>query len=319
MFHTTKIENKKTAKVKYIDRERQKAIEIRNKIFRDPGNGLFFGKEREFVLSEPELNLWEGIRQDAKDYFLKNGVAWWSGNGEPSGHLLSSQIACLNHMYPLRQRKDCTDIILQNISGSISESLFADSGLIEFEKTGKEPLGNESSNQRGANSTSIDSFMLGKKHNGDNVLILIEWKYTESYTSKPLLISNSGKNRYEVYKKLLERSDCPIKTEVFEDLFYEPYYQLMRQTLLAWTMTENNEYGAVDWLHLHIIPEKNKELRKRITSKNLKGKTLEESWKLQLKNPEKYIVISPEQFLEPITGLQDTKSLIDYLTNRYWK
>jgi hypothetical protein len=118
---------------------------------------------------------------------------------------------------------------------------------------------------------------------------------------------------------LLERPDCPIKTTDFKDLFYEPYYQLMRQTLLGWTMTENKEYGAVDWLHLHIIPKENKELRERITSKNLQGKTLEESWKLQLKNPEKYIMISPEKFLEPITDLQDTKSLIDYLTNRYWK
>ena len=109
--------------MKYIDRERQKATEIRDNIFRDPGNGLFFGKEREFVLSEPELNLWEGIRQDTKDYFIKNGIVWRSGNGEPTGHLLSSQIACLNHLYPLRQRKDCTDRILQNISDSISETL----------------------------------------------------------------------------------------------------------------------------------------------------------------------------------------------------
>jgi hypothetical protein len=48
--------------MKYIDKERQKAVKIRNRIFKDPGNGLFFGKEREFVLFEPDLNLWEGIR-----------------------------------------------------------------------------------------------------------------------------------------------------------------------------------------------------------------------------------------------------------------
>jgi hypothetical protein len=305
--------------MKYIDRERQKAVEIRDKIFRDPGNGIFFGKEREFVLSEPELNLWEGIRQDAKEYFLKNGISWWSGNDEPTGHLLSSQVACLNHLYPLRQRKDCTDIILQSITDSIIESVIVDSGYIEFEKTGQNPLGKEQSTQRGANSTSIDSFMIGKNQKGEKILILIEWKYTESYAPNSLLISESGKNRLEVYNELLERPDCPIKTEDFKDLFYEPYYQLMRQTLLGWTMTENKEYGAVDWLHLHVIPSENKELRERITSKNLKGTTLEESWKLQLKKPEKYIVVTPEQLLKPITGLQDTKSLIYYLTNRYWE
>jgi hypothetical protein len=304
--------------MKYIDKERQKAIDMRNNIFRDPGYGIFFGKKWEFVLSEPELNLWEGIRHDAKAYFLKNDITWWSGNDEPTGHLLSSQVACINHLYPIRQRKDCTDSILQNISNLIGESLFVDSGFIEFEKTGKKPLGNEKSVQRGANSTSIDSFMLARKHNGDKIIILIEWKYTESYSPNSLLISASGKNRFEVYQELLERSDCPIKTQNSEDLFYEPYYQLMRQTLLGWTMVENNEYEAVDWLHLHVIPSDNKELKERITSKNLKGKTLEESWKLQLKNPEKYIVISPEKFLEPIINLPDTKSLIYYLTNRYW-
>jgi hypothetical protein len=303
----------------YKNKERQKAIEIRDGIFRDLGNGMFFGKEREFVLSEPELNLWPGIRQDAKDYFLNNNISWWSGNEEPTGHLLSSQIACLNHLYPFRQRKECTDEILRNIPSLIIESHFVDSGFIEFEKTGQRPLGKERSTQRGANSTSIDSFMIGKKQNGEKVLVLIEWKYTESYSPISVLISNSGKNRFEIYQELLEDPDCPIRSRDFKDLFFEPYYQLMRQTLLGWTMTKNKEYGVSDWLHLHVIPNENKELRERITSKNLIGKTLEESWKLQLKNPEKYIAISPEKLLEPLKKLQDTKSIIDYLTNRYWK
>ena len=263
--------------MKYIEKERLKAINIREGIFGDPGNGLFFGKEREFVLSEPELNLWEGIRQDAKNYFQKNGISWWSGNGEPSGHLLSSQIACLNHLYHLRQRKDCADKIVQNLDNSITESQIVDSGFVEFEKTGKNKLGNELSTQRGANSTSIDGLMIGKKINGDKILILIEWKYTESYSPNPLLISNSGKDRLEVYQELLENPDSPIKTDDFRDLFFEPYYQLMRQTLLGWTMTKNKEYEISDWMHVHVIPNENKELKERITSKNLKGKNLEES------------------------------------------
>ena len=52
--------------MKYREKERRKAVEIRNKIFKDPGNGMFFGKEREFVLEEPSLNLSEGIREDVK-------------------------------------------------------------------------------------------------------------------------------------------------------------------------------------------------------------------------------------------------------------
>jgi len=304
--------------MKYIEKERQKAIRIRDQIFRDPGNGMFFGKEREFVLSEPLLNLWEGIRFDVKHYFEKYGIPWWSGNEEPTGHLLSSQVACVNHLFPLRQRKDCVDKILQNVNNNLVESSFIDSGFIEFEKTGERSLGKEKSVQRGANSTSIDSLMIAQKENGEKVLILIEWKYTESYTANSILYSKSGTNRLDVYKELLEKDNCPIITGNHEDLFYEPYYQLMRQTLLGWTMTQNNEYEATDWLHMHVIPEDNKELRERITSANLTGKTLEESWKLQLKNPDKYIVISPQKLLEPIIELEDTKSITNYLTARYW-
>ena len=305
--------------MKYIDVEREKAIRIRDKIFRDPGNGVFYGEEREFVLSEPELNLWEGIREDAKEYFIKNKIPWWSGKGEPTGHLLSSQVACVNHLYPLRNRKDCCDAVLNNIDKSLLNALVTDSGLIEFEKTGQQPLGNEKSTQRGANSTSIDALMLAQNQKEENILVLIEWKYTESYSPTSILVSDSGKNRLDVYRKLLDSPECPIITSDLTDLFYEPYYQLMRQTLLGWTMTQRKEYSAVDWLHIHVIPNENKELREKITSPNLIGRTLEVSWKNQLRHPEKYIVISPEEFLEPIKNLEDTLSITKYLEARYWR
>ncbi len=305
--------------MKYIEAEREKAIKIRDKMFRDPGNGVFFGKEREFVLLEPELNLWEGVREDAKEYFLKNKIPWWSGKDEPTGHLLSSQVACVNHLYPVRTRKDCCDAILKNIDSDISQALNVDNGFIEFEKTGKKPLGKEKSIQRGANSTSIDALMLGQNQNEEKILVLIEWKYTESYYPTSILVSDSGTNRLDVYKELLENPDCPIITNDLQGLFYEPYYQLMRQNLLGWTMTNRKEYGTVDWIHIHIIPNENKELREKITSPNLIGKTLEESWKNQLRHPDKYIVISPEEFLEPIKDLEDTSSVIKYLEARYWR
>ena len=86
----------------YRERERKKAISIRDSMFKDPGNGVFLGKKRDFVLNEPALNLWEGIREDAKEYFKRNKIPWWKGDqDEPTGHLLSSQVACLNHLYYL--------------------------------------------------------------------------------------------------------------------------------------------------------------------------------------------------------------------------
>ena len=79
----------------YRENERKKAIESRDEVFRDSGAGVFFEKEKEFVLQDPMLNLWAGIREDVIKYFERNHIAWWMGNemNEPTGHLLSSQVA----------------------------------------------------------------------------------------------------------------------------------------------------------------------------------------------------------------------------------
>jgi len=65
--------------MRYRESERKKAIKIREILMRDPGDGLFFKKKREFVLQDAVLNLWAGIRMDAQDYFERNEIAWWMG------------------------------------------------------------------------------------------------------------------------------------------------------------------------------------------------------------------------------------------------
>ena len=59
----------------YRENERKRAIKIRDALFRDPGAGLFSKIERDFVLQNPTLNLWAGIRDDAIRYFEKNRVS----------------------------------------------------------------------------------------------------------------------------------------------------------------------------------------------------------------------------------------------------
>jgi len=59
----------------YREDERKKAIEIRDEVFRDPGAGVFSKKERDFVLQDPTLNLWAGIREDVIKYFERNNRA----------------------------------------------------------------------------------------------------------------------------------------------------------------------------------------------------------------------------------------------------
>ncbi|MBA7577368.1 hypothetical protein ES708_19219 [subsurface metagenome] len=92
-------------------------------------------------------------------------------------------------------------------------------------------------------------------------------------------------------------------------MYYEPFYQLMRQTLLGWEMVKRKEYGAEDFIHLHIIPEENKDLKEKITSPGLSGADIEEAWKNTLRKPGKYILLDPKEFLKPVFVSPDTKSI----------
>jgi len=301
----------------YREDERLKAISKREAIFKDSGNGLFFGKERDFVLSNPILNLWDGIRYDAINYFEENKIVWWQGKAnEPTGHLLSSQIACINHLYYLRQRKNIATAVLQYIDSDIVEAQTVDNGFVEFEFIGKKQYLKEKSFQRGANCTSIDAVMIGLKKDGSRKMFFIEWKYTETYASEPKYIPARAK----VYDALIQASDSPfINLTSIDSLYYEPFYQLMRQTLLAEACVKNHDHNISSYTHVHVVPEMNTELKNKITSPDLKGVDIHDAWKSLLKDSSKFIVISPESLLSSASKICDSKSFLNYLKARYWE
>jgi len=111
---------------------------------------------------------------------------------------------------------------------------------------------------------------------------------------------------------------CPIRIEHFANLYYEPFYQLMRQTLLGWKMVEDNEYNCDQYHHLHIIPSRNEELKIPVTSPELVGESMSEAWKNVLFEPERYQVISPVEFLAPLKDSKKDSEAFDYLSRRYW-
>jgi len=300
----------------YRDQEKERIITKRDEIFRDPGGGTFKKKMYPFVLNNAQLNLWGGIREDAFRYFKENQIVWWGGEKSGvTGHLLSSQAACLNHLYPIRQRKAMATSILKEIHDDIVDAEVVDDGYVEFEVVGKDNYLGEKSHSRGANATSIDAVMVGKKEDGKNILVMIEWKYTENYSSTDLYIPTRAK----IYDPLLTEPDCPIKVNNFKDLYSEPYYQLTRQTLLGWKMVQNSEYGCDEYLHLHIIPVENKKLRETVTSPGLAGNSMSDAWKQCLTEPNRYIVKTPEDFIKPVSACKDTSSILHYLSERYWR
>ena len=65
----------------------------------------------------------------------------------------------------------------------------------------------------------------------------------------------------------------------------------------------------------NVIPNGNSELLNRINS--ITQKNLLDTWKGQLKNPSKYILISPQDLMSSINKNKYDR-LIDYLKQRYW-
>jgi hypothetical protein len=169
--------------------------------------------------------------------------------------------------------------------------------------------------------------MIGKNNKGKKVLFLIEWKYTEYYQPENKYIQK----RAEVYDKLIKDINSPFidinkiklkpgndeRTKI-EAFYYEPFYQMMRQTLLAWKLIENKDHGCGDYYHIHIIPYENEELLNKVTSPYLEGNNIKQNLKSTLNDPNKYISVSPKDFLNPCSKIIDSQSFLSYLKKRYW-
>lgn len=312
--------------MRYREKERTKIENIRDAFFKDTGGGYFNNKPRAFVLKSPEKNLWYQIRLDAIKYFKNNSIVWWPGGDMPSGHLLSSQIACVNHLFFLRDDKVAALTFLQNINENFVDVCadFED-GYIGFEVVsigsylGEVPEGKKQT--RGANCTSVDAMMTGVLLNGKKIQVLIEWKYTEFYNNDCKANGNSGLTRQSRYNSLIQAKDSPIECKIpIENLYYEPFYQIMRQTLLAWQMVKHkkNELQADDWLHIDVVPETNLHLRYHVTAPDMLQSSTEDAWKDLLKEPQKYLMLNQQELLKPFLFNKKYSSLINYLNKRYW-
>jgi hypothetical protein len=92
----------------------------------------------------------------------------------------------------------------------------------------------------------------------------------------------------------------------------------MRQTLWAEQIIihkEGEKIKADDYFHVHIIPNENDELLYK--DYKTSNKPLRETWLDNLNDKEKYIIISPMDFLKNIDN-NKYNELFNYLQNRYW-
>lgn len=324
--------------------------------------GTFRGKPYKFILRDNMNNLYEGLRTSDKNnplnvlrYFRENGIGWWSG-AKPSGHMCSSQISCVNHLFPIRYDRSAVLALANSVAREAGEQPFDDvlemggdrsmPGYIAFEVITSRDYLNEAKDgklSRGSQCTSVDAAILAVRR--DKVYILpVEWKFVEEYNhedksknffdrkeNKWVYSGNERIRRY--FKSGLVPDSEQIKLDDWLEIpgsvfFQEPFYQLMRQTLWAEQVVANNDEffkGASDYIHVHVVPEANTTLRDR-HYQNVswdKGEGMVATWKANLRNPEKYVCIDQKKLFEGIIDNKDLSSkyadLLTYLEERYWK
>jgi len=322
---------------KFIENEKinQTNFKIQSSYFSDQAkrDGIYKGKQRSFCLpvEYAEENLYFEIRDSAIEYFKHSGIKWHDGhNFKPSNHLCDSQVSCVNFLFPFFDKPEAMIELFLPIFPDIKEIIPMENlnQFISFEWIGKENYLNErvavnSKRTRGANFTSSDAALMFENKNGERHIVLIEWKYTESYSSYFLKISKHGTDRTKIYYPLFNLNDCPInKSELpdFDALFYEPFYQLMRHQFLAHEMEKAEELGAKSVSVLHISPSINNDLG-RITSPKLLGLgvSVTDVWKKILIESNKFKSIFTEKLFDPfpIDKFPELKSWWDYLKERY--
>jgi hypothetical protein len=315
------------------ERQVKLIIDTSNIFSGDKGYGYFMKIRRNFVLKNGINNLYEPIRDGVIEYFNDNNISWWGGH-KPTGHTLSSQIACLNHLFAIMHDKDAVLAMLNGVRDEFEEvlpiSCDAKPQYIGFEVVSREDHLNEKISTRGSNCTSIDALIYAV-HKGDKKrwIIPIEWKYTEYYGKKDKSnedrkgevkgTNGKGQERVNRYEPLINASmqlkslDC-----YYGSIYYqEPFYQLMRQTLWVENVIKNSnieKLEAEDYFHIHVIPSDNKDLLDKVYS--VSNKRMEETWRDMLEVPSKYMIVDPKTLFLPI--VDKYPDLSSYLDKRYW-
>jgi hypothetical protein len=266
------------------------------------------------------------VRDDALRAFEVRRIKWWR-HGDDAGEapgptrlLRSSQVACVNHLEPARTRRPLALAVARSVVPDAEDVLDLDDGFLAFEWIGEQDLiGETGPRRRGDRVTSIDALMVARRSGGRRVGIIFEWKYTERYGAELLAVSSEGTSRVERYRRLLEDCECPIATDRLgdlSDLFYDPFLQLLRQTLLAWRLRADDDLYD-EWMHIHVIPFGNRPLLDTVTAPKLSGRSMSEAWRSVLRRPSRYRHLTPSHLLAHVDPGDGPEGWRPYLGVRY--
>lgn len=322
---------------KFLDTEKERQTEFKRKskyfTTKAQADGIYRKIPRPFCIprENADENLYFEIRQSALEYFTCHNIRWHDGKDYlPSNHLCDSQVCCVNFLYPFSDKPKALAELLRPIFPTIQQILPMESSgrFVSFEWIGElnylgEGRIQSGKRSRGAHFTSADGAVMFLHRDGKRQIVLMEWKYTESNRATFLGTSPNGTDRTETYTPFYDREDCPLdrtKISNFEDLFYDPFDQLMRQQFLADEMERAKELGADKVSLLHIAPDQNYDIQK-IKSSSLKelGATAIEVWHHLVREEGKFASVSVEKLYQsfPIQRFPELQRWWDYMTQRY--
>lgn len=271
-------------------------------------------------------NLWAPIQESALASFAVEPVIQWH---QHANHGLSSQVCCVNFLMPMADRPD----VLARWIGHVLdidppemlpvEQRAGQNCYVAFEWIGDVDHLNEGNakgvRKRGANATASDAAVKFRATDSRIHLLLIEWKYTEEYRNHRLSEDKRG-TRTRRYRDIAFEPRGPIRSDLglrLGDFFHEPFYQLLRQQMLAWHIERDEKSGVDRARVLHLSPAGNRALH-QVTAPALErlGDDAFEVFKSVLVDPFAFVSRSTEEAFAPLPEWAGV-SWYEWLRDRY--
>ncbi|MDK3258965.1 PGN_0703 family putative restriction endonuclease [Blastococcus capsensis] len=243
-------------------------------------------------------NLLAAVREPAVALFADLGIPWHAGIGRgPGNHLLSSQVQCVNALMPMVEDPSRLAAAFAAVL-DVGEVLEIEPGrFLTFEYIGPEDFFGEAPGGeriRGAHCTSVDAAFLHRAADGARELVLVEWKYTESYRVRTPDAARDEIRRAR-YAEAVNDPTGPVRGDrlAFELLLDEPFYQLTRQQLLAHALEQS---GVADRVRVVLVlPPENEAYQQSLARPEHRalGATVSEAWHQLLRTPDRFATLDP--------------------------
>lgn len=263
------------------------------------------GLARDFCLplAYAACNLLPGVRESALRLFAELGIPWHEGiHGGPGNHLLSSQVQCVNALARMVGDPAAVAAAFGGVLDIAEVGEVEPGRFLTFEFIGPTDYfgeGRGGPRVRGAHCTSVDAAFCYRTAHGVEELALVEWKYTEEYDRGRRV--EPGKDAVRLARYGQDFQHGPLRADLidFADMLDEPFYQLMRQQLLAARLQADLDVSAAVVRVVHVHPAGNVAYQQSLKpAHRAVGASVAEVWGRLLRQPDRYVPLAPEVFLQ---------------------